>query len=200
MKYTISEFAEEIRALYPGDYDDLTDGKLVELWLKKNPKDIDKVDLSRKETIDTSDYFSFKGIIAACFFGYVAYYFYSLAVIISNVNDFINRDDFFSKFLLHGFNNLSEGKFEDYLSFFHFWLWLLFVSFSIKTLISLRHAFYTPVNNLVIVGTVGILCDTLPIFLFSLKYNTFEDSMPMLLMYVPTIIGLLFLYNEDDFR
>ena len=52
MKYTISEFAEEIRALYPGDYDDLTDGKLVELWLKKHPKDIDKVDLSRKETID----------------------------------------------------------------------------------------------------------------------------------------------------
>ena len=45
MKYTISEFAHEIRKLYPGDYDDLTDKRLVELWITKYPEDKNKVDL-----------------------------------------------------------------------------------------------------------------------------------------------------------
>lgn len=45
MKYSIHEFASEIRKLYPGDYDDLSDNKLVELWLKKYPKDIEKINL-----------------------------------------------------------------------------------------------------------------------------------------------------------
>jgi hypothetical protein len=44
MKYTINEFASQIRNLYPNDYDDLTDEKLVELWLKKYPDDIEKID------------------------------------------------------------------------------------------------------------------------------------------------------------
>ncbi|MBN8837690.1 MAG: hypothetical protein J0I09_10540 [Sphingobacteriia bacterium] len=45
-QYSISEFAQEIRKQYPGDYDDLTDAKLVELWLKKYPNDKNKVALN----------------------------------------------------------------------------------------------------------------------------------------------------------
>jgi len=57
MKYTIQEFAKQIRDLYPGDYDDLSDEKLTSLWLKKYSKDIDKVDLNRNEsTINSSSY------------------------------------------------------------------------------------------------------------------------------------------------
>jgi len=41
--YTISEFAQKIRAKYPGSYDDLSDKKLIELWLKKYPKDKEHV-------------------------------------------------------------------------------------------------------------------------------------------------------------
>jgi hypothetical protein len=44
MKYTLNEFASQIRNLYPNDYDDLTDEKLVELWLKKYPEDIEKIE------------------------------------------------------------------------------------------------------------------------------------------------------------
>ena len=47
MKYTIKEFAKEIRKLYPNDYNDLTDEKLVELWLKKYPNDREKIDFSK---------------------------------------------------------------------------------------------------------------------------------------------------------
>lgn len=46
MKYTVKEFVQEIRKLYPGDYDDLSAEKLVELWLKKYPNDREKIDFS----------------------------------------------------------------------------------------------------------------------------------------------------------
>lgn len=46
MKYTVKEFACEIRKIYPKDYDDLTDEKLVELWLRKYPNDISKVNMN----------------------------------------------------------------------------------------------------------------------------------------------------------
>lgn len=51
MKYTVSEFAEEVRKLYPGEYDDLKDKKLVKLWLKKYPEDLIKVDFPREPSI-----------------------------------------------------------------------------------------------------------------------------------------------------
>jgi hypothetical protein len=44
-KFTAEEFAQEIRKLFPGDYDDLSDDELLKLWLKKYPKDIKKVEL-----------------------------------------------------------------------------------------------------------------------------------------------------------
>ncbi len=42
-KYTVKEFANEIRTKHPSSYDDLSDEKLVELWLKKFPEDRDKI-------------------------------------------------------------------------------------------------------------------------------------------------------------
>lgn len=47
MKYTVKEFAKEIRNLYPSDYDDLTDENLVELWIKKFPNDREKIEFSQ---------------------------------------------------------------------------------------------------------------------------------------------------------
>jgi len=51
MKYTVSEFAAKIRRLYPGDYEDLPDDKLVELWLRKHPNDRGKVDFTEEPEI-----------------------------------------------------------------------------------------------------------------------------------------------------
>lgn len=48
MKYTIKEFAQEIRKLFPGNYDDLSDSELVRLWLKKYPQDIEKVEVATR--------------------------------------------------------------------------------------------------------------------------------------------------------
>jgi len=44
-KYTVNEFASEIRKLYPGEYDDLSDQELVQKWLQKYPNDADKVEI-----------------------------------------------------------------------------------------------------------------------------------------------------------
>lgn len=49
MKYTIKEFAQQIRDTFPGEYDDLSNSKLVELWLKKYPSDIEKVNLDNSK-------------------------------------------------------------------------------------------------------------------------------------------------------
>lgn len=46
MRYSIDEFAQEIRNLFPGDYDDLSNDELVRLWLKKYPADKEKIDFS----------------------------------------------------------------------------------------------------------------------------------------------------------
>ncbi len=48
MKYTIREFAQEIRNLYFGDYDDMSDQELVNKWLTKYPGDKEKVDLDQR--------------------------------------------------------------------------------------------------------------------------------------------------------
>jgi DnaJ-class molecular chaperone len=47
MKYSVEEFANQIRKLYPGEYDDLSNEKLTALWLKKYPSDIEKVELNK---------------------------------------------------------------------------------------------------------------------------------------------------------
>lgn len=49
MKYTLDEFAQEIRRLFPGDYDDLSNDELVRLWLKKYPTDKEKIDFNIKK-------------------------------------------------------------------------------------------------------------------------------------------------------
>ena len=53
MKYTVQEFAQQIKKLYPDDYDDLTDEKLVELWLKKYPSDKDKIEFNKTPMYST---------------------------------------------------------------------------------------------------------------------------------------------------
>jgi hypothetical protein len=42
-QFTKTQFANKIRTKYPGSYEDLSDDKLVDLWLKKFPNDSYKV-------------------------------------------------------------------------------------------------------------------------------------------------------------
>ena len=63
-QYTIPEFAKKIRTQYPGSYDDISDKKLIELWLKKYPKDKEHV-IEESNSGDGS--FSYKWILGILF-------------------------------------------------------------------------------------------------------------------------------------
>jgi hypothetical protein len=197
LKYTIIEFAKQIRNLYPSDYNDLSDETLTKLWLKKFPNDIDKVDLNIKESLISTDYFSFKGMIASVFFGYLAYCIYPIAILGNSAYYYLNDDKIMQQILLIIFNNMTEGKFSEYASFFHFWFWLLFLSFVFKAIISLRHTFISPKNNFRIVGAAGILFDLMPIFLFVWSQNNIKNALPLTLFFIPTFLGMLFLFTKD---
>jgi hypothetical protein len=54
-KFSKSEFAKIIRNKCPGSYDDLSDDKLIELWLKKYPGDKSKVNSSGLSSIISQD-------------------------------------------------------------------------------------------------------------------------------------------------
>lgn len=68
MKHSISSFAKEIRKQYPGDYDDLTDEVLVNLWLKKYPEDISKIEVI-EENINEEDSFNWSKFLVLCLLG-----------------------------------------------------------------------------------------------------------------------------------
>lgn len=78
MKYTIKEFAKEIRKKYPNAYDDLSDEELVSLWIKKFPEEREKINFHEKNFEDTKlfkliDGFSnlviVTGVILFCIWG-----------------------------------------------------------------------------------------------------------------------------------
>jgi hypothetical protein len=200
MKYSVEEFAKQIRDLYPGDYDDISDENLTKLWLSKYPKDIEKVDFNNADMVNQSSYFSFKGIIAAIFFGYIAYYIYPFAKTGSIAFNYINDDKISSKVLLNLFNIMSDGKFSEFANFFYKWFWVLFFSFVIKVIISLRHAFISPKDNFYNILLMGVLFDCAPIFIFVWKQKTFDDATPFLLFLIPAAIGMLLLYNTENLK
>lgn len=58
MKYTIKEFAKEIRKKYPNAYDDLSDEELVSLWIKKFPEEKSKIDFNNTQKKESKGFFS----------------------------------------------------------------------------------------------------------------------------------------------
>lgn len=103
MKYSIKEFAQIIRNKYPKMYNDLTDSKLVELWLNKNPQDSE---LIKKETWGCGWYLF---LLFAFWFGLTVY---NVKIDKINFINSINRDIFGNnpKFVN---NVLLENKNED---------------------------------------------------------------------------------------
>ena len=76
MKYTVNEFAQEIRKMYPGDYDDLSNSNLVELWLRKYPNDRSKIEFGTSQSspvnpVSNSSSSSFSGWIFFIIIGIV---------------------------------------------------------------------------------------------------------------------------------
>lgn len=70
-KYSVSEFANYIRAKHPDAYNDLSDDKLVELWLKKFPDDKNKI--VKHSKLKKYRYLIFFASVALLIIGYGGY-------------------------------------------------------------------------------------------------------------------------------
>ena len=146
------------------------------------------------------DSFSFAGIIVAVLFGYLTYKFYPLVKGIDSVYNYLNSEDFLNKIFLEYLNSASDGKFSDTFSFFHIWFWAVLISYGIKTLISVSHAFSPSPENISYIGWTAMILEVLPIFLKIWSINSFEDAIPiMIIVYIPTIIGIALLYSKEIF-
>lgn len=147
-----------------------------------------------------ADSFSFAGIIVAVLFGYLTYKFYPLVKGIDSVYNNLNSDDFLPKIFLKYLNSASDGKFSDMFSFFHIWFWAVLISYGIKTLISVSYAFSPSPENISYIGWTAMILEVLPIFLKIWSINSFEDAFPiMIIVYIPTIIGIALLYSKEIF-
>ena len=144
-----------------------------------------------------ADSFSFAGIIVAVLFGYITYKFYPLVKGIDSVYNNLNSDDILPKLFLEYLNSASDGKFSDMFSFFQIWFWAVLISYGIKTLISVSHAFSPSPENISNIGWTAMILEVLPIFLKIWSINSFEDAIPiMIIVYIPTIIGIALLYSK----
>ena len=55
MKYSIHEFAQEVRNRFPGEYYEQSDNDLINIWLKKYPKDEEKIDIVETSPIQIKE-------------------------------------------------------------------------------------------------------------------------------------------------
>ena len=197
MKYSPKEFVDIIRKRYPRDYKDWSDQELFEIWMKKNPNDYSKIVFDTKKKSNDEFNFSFGGLIATLIFGYFTYQMYTVAEATSRFNDFLQDESLISKFFKHLLNGLSEGKFSEVIEDFNFYIYVVFISYLIKTIVSGSHIIDKSINSIIIVSLITVVFEFLPIFLYYWNEASFEDAMPTLIVLIPSIIPTLFLLTSD---
>lgn len=151
-----------------------------------------------KSKNEKNDSFSFAGIIVAALFGYITYIFFPFVKGIDDINNSLNSDDFLPMLFLKFLNSAFDGKFDNLFSFFHIWFWMVLASFGIKTIISVFQAFSPSPKNIMYIALTAMFLEVLPIFFKIWSINSFEDAFEvMLVVYIPTIIGIALLYSKE---
>lgn len=161
-----------------------------------------EIDLNDSKDINSQvdDSFSFAGIIVAVLFGYLTYKFFPFVKGVDNVYHYLNSDDFLPKLFFEYLDSASDGKFSNMFSFFRIWFWALLISYGIKTIISLSHAFSPSRENISAIAWTAMILEVLPIFFKIWSINSFEDALQiMIIVFIPTIIGIALLYSKEIF-
>lgn len=150
----------------------------------------------------SDDSFSFAGIIVAVIFGYITYKFcLPLAKGIDNVYRILNSDDLLIKSFLEYLDDASYGKFSNALSFFRKWFWVLLISYGIKTIISLSHAFYPSRYSIFYIAWTAIILEVAPVFFKYWSISTIKNACFIsIIVYIPTILIIMLLWNPKDQR
>lgn len=173
-----------------------TKAELIERLYENDTNNSDEINFNSQSTSS----FSFAGIIVAVLFGYITYKFYPFVKGVDKVYNYLNSDDFLPKLFLEYLNSASDGKFSSMFSFFHIWFWALLISYGIKTIISISHSFNPSRENITYIAWTAIILEVLPIFFKTWSINSFEDAIQiMLIVYIPTILGIALLYSKEKF-
>lgn len=110
-KYSVSEFANEVRNKYPDVYDDLSDEKLIEFWIKKFPNDKNKIKLRNNYFITLllllSFIFSFLSIFAFFYYSTQEY-----KEVFGRVTNWISSQEFLQE--NSAFQKTNSGDINEY--------------------------------------------------------------------------------------
>jgi hypothetical protein len=138
----------------------------------------------------------------AIIFGYITYKFcLPLAKGIDNVYRIINSDDLLIKSFLEYLDHASYGKFSNTLSFFRKWFWVLLISYGIKTIISLSHAFSPSRDTIFYIAWTAFILEVAPIFFKYWSISTIENACYVsIIVYIPTILIIMLFWNPKDQR
>ena len=147
------------------------------------------------------DNFSFGAILAALLFGYIAYdFFLPVTKGLHKVHGYLNSDDFIAKILMKFLDYSTDKGFSSFLKFIHLWFWAILISHVIKVFFSVKQAFNPSSENISIIGWTALILEVSPVFFKVWSNSNFEDALQiMLIVYIPTIIGIAFMYSKEAF-
>jgi hypothetical protein len=146
----------------------------------------------------SSDTFSLSGLIVSALFGYIAYKFFPIVKGVNKIYEYLNSDELPAQLLLEVLESVTDGKFSNMFSFFNYWFWAIFISYCIKTIISFKHSFNPSADNITTIGWTAMILEVLPIFFKVWSINSFGDAFQiMIVVYIPTIIGIAILHSKE---
>lgn len=164
----------------------------IENWTKA--KELDEL----KDLFEVR--FSFGGIVAALLFGYIGYKFFPAAKGIHKVNSFLNSDDLIAKCITKLLDYSTNNGFSGFIKFIHLWFWAILISHVIKVIFSVKQAFNPASENISIIGWTAVIFEVAPIFFKICSRSGFEEAIQiMIVVYIPTIIGIAFMYSKEYF-
>lgn len=148
------------------------------------------------ETLENDTSFSFSGLLCSIVFGYMLFkivlpfaksvdYFYYKVYDGSYINSLV------IKFI----DYISNNDFSNFASFFQSWVWLLFVSYFLKTLVAVNHIFNPSLTNIFYISLIAMVLEILPLFFKMLAYNSIDFAViSLVILYTPTIICNVILF------
>jgi hypothetical protein len=145
--------------------------------------------------------FSLAGILVALIFGYIAFKLFPVVNGIGIIYNYLNGEELVPKLFMLYLKSVTNDRFSEMLSFFYIWFWALFISYCIKTIISIYHAFSPSNQNIIFIAWIAIILEVLPIFLKIWQVITFDDAIVMfIVIYIPTIICFAIIFILDFYK
>jgi hypothetical protein len=144
--------------------------------------------------------YSIQGLLAALLFGYFTYKLFPVLQDADEVYDYFTSDDLIANLISSNLQSATDGKIGSFLNFIYFWFWAVFISYLIKTITAIKHIFNPSIGTIYVISWTAVILEVLPIFIKIWSISSFEDGLKiMLIVYIPTLIGIALLFSKKYF-